>query len=198
MSIPFICYFFSVDEEINEGSRTMIADPLKSQQEAIAIDFVYTLIRQLIDQLPYKIKLLRRRLMTRLGKLDGSLDTIDIALKILKELLDHAPATLLVIIDGVEQVDESDTQPTTLKVLRLLQDVAVQTSPGKVVKVLYTTAGTSDALEGLDEDFLESIEAVDGRRKHMRGRLRSLEDVSFDSDATTISSNEASTDDEYD
>lgn len=176
----------------------MIAAPYQSPEEAMAIDFVYTLIRQLIDQLPYRIKLQDRKLKTRLGQLDGSMDTIHIALKILKELLDHAPATLLVIIDGLGLVDESDAQPTILKVLRLLQDVTIQPSPGKVTKILYTTAGTSNALDSLDEDYLECIEAVNGRPKHMRGRLTSLDDLSFDSDATTISSNEASTDDEYD
>ena len=189
--------FFNVDDDAEEDSQRSIASLCESQEEAMAVHFVYTMIRQLINQLPPKVKLSGKRWRTRFGKLDGSLQTFDIALRILEELLDHAPATLLVIVDGVEQVEESEAESLVSKVLLVLQRVMTETRKGKVVKVLYTTAGSSDALESLDEDFLESVEAEEGRPKHMKERFRSLEEFAFDSDATTISSPDTATDEGY-
>lgn len=196
MAIPFLCFFFCIDNVDDEVSQRTIASPCESQEEAVVVDFVYTLIRQLIDQLPSKVKVAGKKFKTRIEKLDGSLHTIGIALRILEELLDHAPATLLVIVDGLEQVEGSDADLIVPKVLLLLHNLAMETRGSKITKILYTTAGTSNALEALDTDFLHYVEAVEGRRKHVKGRLRSLEDVGFDSDAITASSSDASTHDE--
>lgn len=187
MAIPVLCFFFNIDDTDEEDPPRMMPRPYESRAEAMAVDFVYSLIRQLIDQLPGKVKLSRKRLEMRLERLDGSLQTIDTALKILEELLGLAPATLLVIVDGVEQTAESDAEATVSKVLLMLQHLTAETRKGKVTKVLYTTAGTSDALEDLDEVFLNKFEAEEGRPKHMKERLRSLEDFSFDSDTTITS-----------
>ena len=180
MAIPVLCYLFNIDDADGEEFP-------ESMEEALAVDFVYSLIRQLIDQLPNRIKLSGKSLKMQLERLDGSLQTIDTALKILEKLLDLAPATLLVIVDGVEQVAESDAEAIVSKVLLMLQQLTAAFSEEKVTKVLYTTAGTSDALENLDEQLLNKFEAEEGRPKHMKERLRSLDDLSFDSDATNIS-----------
>ena len=187
MAIPFLCFFFSIEEDDEENTRRMLTNPCESHEEALAVDFVYSLIRQLIDQLPANVKLPGKRLKARIGKLDGSLDTIQIALRILRELFSEAPATLLVIVDGVEKVAESDAELIVSKVLLMLQHLTTEVQGRKVTKTLYTTAGTSDVLEDLDEDFLSRFEADEGRPKHMKERLRSLEDFSFDSDATVTS-----------
>ena len=187
MAIPFLCFFFDIDEDDEEKAQRTLANPCESPEEALAVDFVYSLIRQLIDQLPANVKLPGKRMKARLEKLDGSPDTILVALKILEELFSEAPATLLIIVDGIEKVAESDAELIVSKVLLMLQHLTTKVRGRKVTKVLYTTAGTSDALEDLDEDFLAKHEAEEGRPKHMKERLRSLEDFSFDSDATVAS-----------
>lgn len=63
--------------------------------------------------------------------------------------------------------------------------MTTETKEEKVVKTLYTTAGPSDVLEALDEDFLQCVEAEEGRLKHMKGRLQCIDDLELDSDANT-------------
>ena len=196
MGIPFLCFFFGIDDVEDEGSQRMSISPCASQEEALAVDFVYILIRQLIDQLPAKVELARKRLKTLFDKLDGSLHTINTALRILEELLEQAPATLLVIVDGLELVGESDAGLIVTEVVLLLQRMTTETRREKVIKVLYTIAGTSDILESLDEDHLENVEVEEGRPKHMKDRLRSLEDVDLTSDASTTGTASTVTDDD--
>ena len=94
MSIPFLCFFFNIEDDDEKNTQRMLTIPCESHEEALAVDFVYSLIRQLIDQLPANVKLPGKRLKDRLEKLDGSLDTIYVALRILEELFSKAPATL--------------------------------------------------------------------------------------------------------
>ncbi|KAL8775353.1 MAG: hypothetical protein Q9209_000361 [Squamulea sp. 1 TL-2023] len=183
MAIPFLGFFFiRDDDDYQEDLQRRTSSPCKGQEEAMAVDFIYSLIRQLINQLPCKVKLSGKNWRKRFKILDGSLQTCKVALRILEELLDHAPATLLIIIDGVEQVERSEGEALVAEVLQLLQRITTDSNE-RVIKVLYTTAGPSDALEDLDEDFLEIVEASEGRPKHMKGRLEILEELHFDSDS---------------
>ncbi len=185
MVIPFLAFFFHVDDGTGEDLRTLVASPCESPEASMAVNCVYSLIRQLINQLPRDAELPGKNWKARFENLDGSLKTFDIALKILEQLLQQAPATLLIIIDGVEQVDDSEAQQPVSEVLLLLQEMTTETKEEKVVKTLYTTAGPSDVLEALDEDFLQCVEAEEGRLKHMKGRLQCIDDLELDSDANT-------------
>ena len=196
MEIPFVCFFFGIDDVENEEAWAISSDSRERQEEALAIDFVYSLIRQLADQLPSKVMLQRQKFKTRIDRLNGSYNTIRTALRVLEELLEQAPASLLVIIDGLELVEDSEICSTITEVLLLLERMTIETRGNKMFKILYTTAGTSSALESLDEDLLENVEAEEGRPKHMKDRLRNLEDVSLDSDSATTSTLSTLTDDE--
>lgn len=187
MAIPFLAFFFHVDDGTGEDLGTVVDSPCKSQEASLAVDCVYSLIRQVIDQLPSNVELPRKNWKTRFHNLDGSLETFGTALKILEQLLQQAPDTLLIIIDGVEQADDSEAMQPVTKVVLLLQKMTIETKGEKMVKILYTTAGPSDVLEALDEDFLQCIEAEEGRRKHMKGRLQCIDDMELDSDADTAS-----------
>ena len=85
MVIPFLCFFFNIEEDDEENTQRALTNPCGSREEALAVDFVYPLVRQLIDQLPANVKLPERRLKARLEKLDGTLDTTHVALNILEE-----------------------------------------------------------------------------------------------------------------
>lgn len=63
-----------------------------------------------------------------------------------------------------------------------------------MIKTLYTTAGPSDVLETMDENFLQCVEAEEGRRKHMKGRLQCIDDMELDSDTNTANASESDTD----
>lgn len=196
MVIPFLHFFFRTNGEGDEEDEAMTLSPFEIPEETMAIDFVYSLIRQLINQLPAKVKLSKGSWKSLFRKLDGSLDIFDIALKILRALFEHAPATLFLIVDGVERIEQKKAVATILRVLKFLENMVIKTPRGKVIRVLYTTAGSSEVLEGLDEDFLETVEAKQGRRKHMRGQLGNIQDLEFDSDdtAATFSSSGADKD----
>ncbi len=196
MAIPFLAFFFHVDDGTGEDLGTMVASPCKNQEASMAVDCVYSLIRQLINQLPRDVELPGKNWKARFESLDGSLETFDAALKILEQLLQQAPDTLLIIIDGVEQVDDSEAQQPVSELLLLLQEMTSETKEERVVKTFYTTAGPSDVLEGLDEDILQCVEAEEGRLKHMKGRLQCIDDLELDSDANQASASESDTNEE--
>lgn len=197
MAIPFLAFFFHIDDGTGEDLGTVVASPCESQEASMAVDCVYSLIRQLINQLPRTVELPGKKWKAQFEDLDGSLETFDTALNILEQLLQHAPETLLIIIDGVEQVDDSEAQQAVSEVLLLLQEMTMDTKDERVVKTLYTTAGPSDVLEALDEGILQCVEAEEGRPKHMKGRLQCIDDLELDSDAKTASATESDSDEGF-
>lgn len=194
MSIPVLVFFFHIDDGIGENLGTAVVSPCKSQGASLAVDCVYSLIRQLINQLPRHVELPGKNWKTPFNNLDGSLKTFDTALKILEQLLRQAPDTLLIIVDGVEQVDDSEAQQPVSEILLLLQQMTCEIKTNKVIKTFCTTADPSAISETLNEDILRCVEAEEGRRKHMKGRLRCTDDLELDSDANTASASESDTD----
>lgn len=181
--IAIVAFFFHLDDGTGEELGSVATTPCQSQEAAMAVDFLYSLIRQVIDQLPHRLEIPGKIWVTRFESLDGSLETFDLALTILEQLLDQAPATLIIVVDGLEQVDHSEAEPWVTKVLLLLQQATIDTRGKKKIKILYTTAGPSDVLGDMDPDFVQCVEAEEGRPKHMRGRVQSIEDVDLNSES---------------
>ncbi|KAL9118431.1 MAG: hypothetical protein Q9187_005026 [Circinaria calcarea] len=159
LKIPLLCFFCNIPEEDEETTDN--EEDTTSREEATVIDLLYTLIRQAIELLPRQISTESHLTKSRFTRLDGTFETFDEAFDILTDLLYLIPDTFLIIIDGIEQLDDIHVDEKVTDILELLRKVTLQESskPKKVVKILYTTAGPCDALEGLDDDHLEVVKA---------------------------------------
>ena len=161
LKVPVLCFFCDLSS-YEERSEDQDSSP-----PALAIiDLIYSLIRQTIDIFPAQVTTAYDLSKFRFAKFDGSLKSFDKALHMLERLLTLAPKTIMICIDGIEQLDGREVQSQVNAVLEVLQEYMVQTLVGKkndkrMFKILYTTAGTCDALENLDEEYLEIVEAED-------------------------------------
>ncbi len=143
----FFCDFLNYHggEDDDDGSPAALA----------IVDLVYSFIRQTIDLFPVRVTTRYDLCKSHFAKLNSLLASLDKALHILGELLSLAPSPLLMFIDGMEQLDDTEVDSQVNAVFELLQESMVQSPTGKrkereVLKILYTTAGTCDALESLD------------------------------------------------
>jgi len=163
LKVPVLCYFCDLlNYEANDDD-----DDDTSPAALAVIDLVYSLIRQMIDVFPTQVTTMYDLSKSRFAKLDGSLDSFDKALHMLEKHLLLAPRTTLICIDGIEQLDGTEVESQVDAVLEVLQENMVQTLAGKkndrrMLKILYTTAGTCDTLDNLNQEYLETVEAEDG------------------------------------
>ncbi|KAL8794264.1 MAG: hypothetical protein Q9195_003218 [Heterodermia aff. obscurata] len=186
--MPVLYGFSNEDDDGNEDCQSLRVDPYNSPSENILIDIIYSLTRQLINQLSPKISTSRRLSKQYFEKFDGSINTFQSALLLFKELFRQAPTNLWIVLDGVERLDDSTVQTLLLKLLMCLQDVVTDTSSRRVVKVLYTSAGFCSTLEQLDEDFLENVEARVQKARHAHGNTLSLSQLDPGSDEESLES----------
>lgn len=112
------------------------------QMQAGAICLLYTLITQLIYQLPSVIEAEKKLGEDEFAKLNGSWESQISAMEILRHLLSYAPPSLVIIIHGLEGIESKATQI----VLGHLVDVFREQSTKSVVKVLLTTNGMCHVL----------------------------------------------------
>ena len=194
--MPVIYGFTNDDDDGNGDCQSLSTNPYNSPSENILIDLVYSLARQLINQLSPKISTSRRLSKQYFEKFDGSIKTFQSALWLFKELIQHAPANLWIVLDGVERLDDSTVETLLLDLLEFLQDVITDTSSRKVVKVLYTSAGSCSSLEKLDEDFLENVETRVRKARHAHGNTLSLSQLDLESDEESRGNIESMSDSE--
>ena len=88
--------------------------------EDIAIDFLYSLIRQLIYLLPSELQSPENMTEKRFSKFKGNMESFGLGLKVLEALIECAPKTLLIVIDGLEQLDDSVVAAEVGDVLEIL------------------------------------------------------------------------------
>jgi hypothetical protein len=110
----------------------------------------------------------------RIQELDGTLKTWDGALSIFSSLLDYAPPSLYVIIDGIERLENMDgNEKYVSSLLRLLLDRVTRevlrngNGNGKHLKVLLTTTGSISSLNQLDDKELRTVTL---NRQNTKGR----------------------------
>lgn len=173
LRVPVVCYLCSPARPCSHD------DDLA---EATVIDFLYSLIRQLIYLLPADVESSANLTKIRFARLDGEMESFNTALGLLETLITFAPKTLLIIIDGLEQLDDSIVEDEVEEILNILQDNVASSLDAKdrrLLKTLYTTAGDCGTLENMDEDNLTTIEARRGgppKRRRKRGvRLADLD-----------------------
>ena len=164
LGVPIICYLFSTP-------RACSRDDVLAEETVV--DFLYSLIRQIIYLLPPEFESSANLSKNRFDKLDGEMDSFDIALDLLERLIDLAPKTLLLVVDGLEQLDESAIEEDVDDVLRIILESVTSSASAReqrLLKTLFTTAGQCNTLENFDEDFLTTVEPRKGPPKRRRKR----------------------------
>ena len=145
-------------------------------KETVVINLIYSLIRQVISILPNRIETRTKFSKAAFSKLDGTLYTWDDALKILKRLMKLMPRVVLVVIDGVEQLDQSDNGEYVDDILSLLLSYIDndEGGDGRIFKILFTTAGACSALEKYDDVARDMVTPSQVRAKRVHGRGRRI------------------------
>jgi hypothetical protein len=164
LQVPVICYLCHPNSNCGQDDDAA---------ESVVMDLIYSMIRQLIYLLPRDVHSSANLGKTRFSRLNGEISSFWRAMKLLYSLIDLAPKTLLIVIDGLEQLDDSVVAEEVEEMLEFLQEVVSESSSGsekRLLKILFTTAGPSEILENLDEDNLNTIEARYGSKKQRRKR----------------------------
>ena len=164
LGVPIICYLCSTPRACSRDNALA---------EETVIDFLYSLLRQIIYVLPPEFETSANISKSRFDKLNGEMESFDIALDLLERLITLAPKTLLVVIDGLEQLDQSVVEEDVDDVLRIILESvtsSARTRDQRLLKTLFTTAGQCNALENFDEDFLTTVEPRRGPPKRRRKR----------------------------
>ncbi|GLA06680.1 hypothetical protein AnigIFM60653_007620 [Aspergillus niger] len=138
-----------------------------SYQEASVIALLYTIIAQLTRLLPADFHG-APILLGQFEFLDGAIGTASTALNIIRELLVHAPPSLIWVIDGLHLAENSST-------IHILDDfVAIlrEQERFRLSKVCFTTDGNSHTLLPaimVNERVDASRMALAGPRRHLYG-----------------------------
>ena len=195
-SIPVLYGFSNTSDDENEVCESLEVNPENTTAENMVIDLVYSLVRQLITQIPSEIRTTRKFNREYFDRYDGSIQTFNGALKLFRELFQHAPMNLYIVLDGIERLDGTPTEEMLLDLLLFIQDTITDSGSRRVVKVLYTTAGTSDTLGQLDEDLLQSVEARFRRANRANRSMLALSQLDLESDGGSQASLEDASDSE--
>jgi hypothetical protein len=147
------------------------------QKEASIISALYSLIRQLTDQMDALDEESLSFSSARFQELDGTIETWDKAILTFSELLLNAPPTLFVIIDGIERLESAQyNQEYISSLVNVLGSRAdkhdLRGRIGKHLKVLFTTAGPCASLNKLDEKVLRTIAMKRQTTKRRPGEAR--------------------------
>ena len=171
--VPTISYFC----ELPRGLAKL--EPGVTEEMSGLISLTYALIRQLIELLPSFISYTKKLGAHRFEKLDGSVESYNEAIILLKELLDIAPPMLLCVVDGLESLDDRSTTSHITAFVNAFRDHQsykglLSSSSARVLKVLFTTTGISTTLlTNLDDDevvFAERSGSARNIRRHSVGR----------------------------
>lgn len=145
--IPSICFY----------DQQRYPDPHRiGVIEAGIVCLLYTLVDQLIHQLPSVIETEEDMDNAFLSKLDGSWASTEFALEVIRRFLSYAPPSIVLVIHGLEALEGR----TTRDVMGQLVDIIREQSFVTVVKAFFTTNGMSQVLG----DKTVGIERVDASR----------------------------------
>lgn len=140
-----VCYFFC-DVVEHEGHASGM-----SREEACLMALLYALVRQLIELLPPQLETPIDLTPSRFAPLNGTVTSLAPALSVLVDLLSLTPPLLLLIIDGLDWLDDSPATASLRDILDALRrhERWTQSHPqpeSRVFKALFTTAGLSHVL----------------------------------------------------
>jgi hypothetical protein len=184
MHLSVCAFFCSWPADYTGGSA-------EEKEYGCVLDLLYSLLRQVIDLLPpqFEVEVACDLSSERLLALHdpGSKKAWSAGLGILKGLLSCIPQPTLIVLDGIEHLDQTSVTDLAAEVFRTLGDVISKkmseynSSGGSAsmskhpLKVLLTTAGDCDtlsALQGYMEEgcFERVIEKHDMKRRRRRSR----------------------------
>ena len=172
LQIPTVFFFCNVADQSNYPKE------YDMRFESTFVDCVYSPIRQLISVLAPYVEGTRGLEKARFVELDGSFESLDTAIELLKELLMIVPRTLIVVIDGLDRIAKRGFDKGLTRFLMLLETVLVEESMSRVrkhmvLKILFTSAGYCDIFGVIDKESLDIVFALERTPKHLarRGRL---------------------------
>ncbi|XEU99954.1 hypothetical protein FSHL1_005241 [Fusarium sambucinum] len=126
-----------------------------TQKAASLIAFLYSIIRQLIRLLPTQFSAVEGLARRNFDLLDGSMQSIQASLDLIRALLNHAPSPLIWVIDGLQLVEDRTSMPFLQTFLGLLKERKTKS----ISKACFTTQGNCAVLaRGLD--FRERVDAT--------------------------------------
>lgn len=151
LNIPCISFFFKSRYNILSGST----DP-SSHKKAACIALLYSVVYQLVHLLPPDFRTDPDGDLgeTHFQLLDGSVNSANVALRIIDTLFDHATTSLICVIDGIQSGECPETVPylrSFVEILRLQQEQ-------RLFKVCFTTQGPSTVL-ARSVDIRERVDA---------------------------------------
>lgn len=156
-SLPVVAHFCALPQDEAEG--------MTPHQQGL-ISLTYSLIRQLIDTLPTVVDsdALLDLSAERFRLLDGTLSSWKAALSLVDTLLHFLPPLLVLVIDGIDRIDDPSTDTAVRELIRVLlthtrhQPQSLDSdSPAQpfLFKVLFTVTGRPSALvETMSENQL--------------------------------------------
>lgn len=159
--------------------KGVVESPPESTREVTALlSLTYALIRQLIEMLPLKPKEPIGIKIEEIAGLGDNLETFDVALRVLAELISQLDMTTFIVIDGLQWLDDVSTSQYVNDLLGVLQRSVTQNcheSSGQkpLVRMLLTTAGRSHTILDTLETHLYVL-ADEGPRSRQRKRGRQL------------------------
>ena len=134
---------------------SMASEDSRTKEEVGLINLVYSMVQQLVCHVEPQFDSSTDFSAQRFASLDGTFDTLGLALELLKDLIPFCLPYIVFVIDGLERLDYGDAEQGCEDFLSVLRELVTMSEEGnglhRVYKVLFTTAGKSGTLmRGLD------------------------------------------------
>lgn len=145
-------------------------------------DLTCSLIRQLINLLPIHLETNADLSESRFAVIKDMIGGWGMALELLTDLLEFSPPLLFIIIDGIDHLDYTSVTENLAGLLRVIQTAFIKSKANagpqnQIIKLLFTTAGGSLALDEFESDWLEKVTEIPNARRF--NRHESLDDSLF-------------------
>jgi hypothetical protein len=152
----YVAYF------AQQSSARIAADRPQYCSQAL-ISLVYTLVSQLVDQLPAEFESEADLSEVRFTCLDATEERLSSAMQLLQDILEVTTGPLLCMIDGLQYLTYGASRETVASLRRLLELLCVRDNPRyPVMRVCLTTDGYVENLAtGLMKRLLERVSCDD-------------------------------------
>ena len=115
------------------------------------VELLYSLVGQLLQIIQENFESEKDFSASRFDLLDRPNESIDSNISLIENLLSVCPHMLLLVIDGLQWLDEPRRSADIKRLLDILRSTKDEAKESHLIKLLCTTDGASDALNSLDE-----------------------------------------------
>lgn len=158
LKIPVIAYFCGWPSDDYNG------EDKATREKRCFLDMILCLLRSLICVLPEEFEADFDLSDSRIQKMcDGSPENLVEALSLFEDLLDLAPSTLFIILDGIDHLEFTSVEENLKNLVKLLlkrlaaEDPSRSTHTAKAIKLLVTTAASALSLEELESPWVDVV-----------------------------------------